>query len=114
MKKDTYENNIDYFISALVSYYLSSRDNFTVEMLAEKMRLSVSFVSKAVSYNNGKHFNVRHIFLISESLGISIDKLFPSKESYKLLTNKDLSDAEWNAIVKNFKTAKENEYDKEY
>lgn len=103
MKENTYENNIDVFISGLVSYYLSSRDDFTVEMLAEKMNLSASFISKAVSYSNGKHFNVRHIFLISQALGISVDKLFPSKESYKLLTNKDISDDEWNAIVENYK-----------
>lgn len=102
MKNVTYENNIDFFISSLVSYYLSSRDGFTVEMLAEKMKLSVSFISKAISYSNGKHFNVRHLFLISQALGISIDQLFPSRENYKLLTNKDLSDVEWNAIVENY------------
>lgn len=107
MKEAAYENNIDFFISGLISYYLRSRSDLTIEMLAEKTQLSVSFISKAVSYSNGKHFNVRHIFLISQALGISIDKLFPSKESYKLLTNKALSNAEWNTIVENFKNTGE-------
>ncbi len=107
MKPITYENNIDFFISRLVSYHLSAKPDYTAEMLAEQINLSVSFVNKAISYSNGKHFNIRHIFLISNALGVSIDKLFPSRETYKLLTNKELSEDEWDTIVENFKTTKE-------
>ena len=106
LEEDTY-----FFISSLVSYHLRANANYTTSKLAEKIGVSDSFLNKALSFNDNKHFNAEHLFLISDALIISPDNFFPSKDNYKLLNNKDLSDDEWDEIVEKLKHRKENNND---
>ena len=91
------------FVSELVNYHIRMNKNLSVASLSEKIGLSNSFVQKAIYTPKEKHFNLRHIFLISQAIGISIDKLLPNKENYKLLTNKELDDKSWNNFINNLK-----------
>lgn len=110
MDNKTYENNINYFVSSLVNYHLRARTNYTVELLAEKIGISKSFINKAISSNGNKHFNVKHLFLIANALNLEPNQLFPSIDNYKLLTNKDLNKNEWDKMVDDYKN-RGNSYD---
>lgn len=111
MYTKSYENDVNYFVSSLVYYHLNTKSDCTIAWLAEQINMSTSFLNKALSANNGKHFNVKHLFLIATALRIEPSKLFPSKENYKLLTNKELTTDEWTQIIENYKNRKENLYD---
>lgn len=91
------------FVSELVNYQIRMNKNLSVASLSEKIGLSNSFVQKVLYTPKEKHFNLRHIFLISKAIDLSMDKLLPSKENYKLLTNKDLSDVEWEEFINKLK-----------
>lgn len=91
------------FVSELVNYQIRMNKNLSVSSLSEKIGLSNSFVQKALYTPQEKHFNLRHIFLISQALNLSIDKLLPSRENYKLLKNKDLSAEDWEKFINNLK-----------
>lgn len=111
MDYKTYENDINYFVSNLVYYHLRSKPNCTVAWLAEKINKSISFVNKAISVSENKHFNVKHLFLIADALNLEPNQLFPSMENYKLLTGKEITKKDWKRIVDNYKKDKENMYD---
>ena len=87
------------FVSELVYYHIKMEKNLSVSDLSEKIGLSYSFVQKALSISEKKHFNLTHIFLISQAMDLSIEKFLPSKENYKLLTNKELSEEEWQKFI---------------
>lgn len=91
------------FVSELVNYQIRMNKNLSVALLAEKIGLSISFVQKALYIPKEKHFNLRHIFLISEAIDLPIEKLLPSKENYKLLTNKELTNKEWKEFINKLK-----------
>lgn len=111
MGHKTYENDINFFVSNLVYYHLRAKTDCTVEWLAEKLNKSISFVNKAISASENKHFNVKHLFLIADALDLEPNQLFPSMENYKLLTGKELTKGDWNEIVEHYKKDKENTYD---
>lgn len=100
---EKYLMNFNTFVSELVNYHIRMNKKISVAMISEKIGLSNSFVQKAIYTPKDKHFNLKHIFLISQAIEIPIDKLLPSKENYKLLTNVDLSDEEWNMFISNLK-----------
>lgn len=91
---ETYKN-FNNFVSELVTYHLRSNPEFTIDKLAEATKLSSSFVQKCVSLSTQKHFNLRHLYIISNVMKIPIEKFMPSKENYKLITNDELTDKEW-------------------
>lgn len=91
------------FVSELVNYHIRMNKKISISMLSEKIGLSNSFVQKAIYIPKEKHFNLKHIFLISQIIEIPVEKLLPSKENYKLLTNSELSDREWDMFVSNLK-----------
>ena len=95
------------FVSELVSYHIRMDKNINISSLSEKIGLSSSFVHKALSSSTGKHFNLRHIFLISQAMNLSMEDLVPSKENYKLITNKELSEEEWSNFINNMKKERE-------
>lgn len=100
---DNYLIDFNTFVSELVSYYIRMNKNISVSYLSEKIGLSNSFVQKALYIPKEKHFNLTHIFLISQAMNLSIDNLLPSKENYKLLTNKELSEEDWKSFIDNCK-----------
>lgn len=91
------------FVSELVNYHIRMNKNLSVASLSEKIGLSNSFVQKALYIPKEKHFNLKHIFLISQAIEVPIDNLLPSKENYKLLTNKELDEKDWNYFINNLK-----------
>lgn len=107
MDYKSYENDINYFVSNLVYYRLKSKPDFTIARLAEQINVSVSFLNKAIASLEGKRFNVKHLFLIAKALDIEPNGLFPSKENYKLLTGKELSDDAWKQMIENYRNGKE-------
>ena len=94
------------FVSELVNYYLHMNKNISISMLAEEIGLSDSFVQKVLYNPSIKHFNLTHIFLISQALNLPVNKLLPNKENYKLLTNKEISDEDWQVFINNIKKEK--------
>lgn len=108
MMNEIYEN-FNNFVSELVTYHIKTSPNFTLEKLAEALNLSSSFVQKCVSISGKNHFNLNHIYTISEVMEFPIENFFPSQKNYKLLTNIQLNDTEWYELRKNyFKRGKEN------
>lgn len=95
------------FVSEIVNYHLKMKKNTNISKLSEKVGVSVSFFQKALYTPTDKHFNLRHIFLIAQALNMSVEKFLPSKENYKLITNKELTDEEWYEFL--FITRKEKE-----
>lgn len=100
---ENYLLDFNTFVSELVNYHIRMNKALSVALLSEKIGLSNSFVQKALYIPKEKHFNLKHIFLISEALKLSVDKLLPSKENYKLLTNKDLKDEDWEKFLNGLK-----------
>ena len=96
---ENYLLDFNTFVSELVNYHIRMNKDISVALLSEKIGLSNSFVQKALYTPKAKHFNLKHIFLISQALKLSIDKLLPSKENYKLLTNKALTEEEWERFL---------------
>lgn len=87
------------FVSDLVYYYLQSCKDMTVDKLSESIGVSSSFMHKCLSSTaTGKHFNLRHVYLIANTLNIPVSNLIPSRKNYQILYNKELSQEEWNAI----------------
>lgn len=100
---ENYLFDFNTFVSELLNYHIRMNKNISVALLSEKIGLSNSFVQKALYTPKEKHFNLKHIFLISNVLNLSIENFLPSKENYKLLTNKDLNDDEWEKFLNNLK-----------
>ncbi|MDE8259746.1 hypothetical protein PT153_03390 [Erysipelothrix rhusiopathiae] len=62
--------------------------------IAQILNVSESFINQVHQANSTKHYNAEHLFVIAISLNISIQKLFPTKESIKILPYwKDVSDS---------------------
>lgn len=95
------------FVSELVNYHLKMKNDINVNEISEKIGVSVSFFQKALYTPTDKHFNLRHIFLIAHALGMNIEKFLPSKENYKLLTNIELTDEEWQEFLNLMKKERE-------
>lgn len=94
------------FVSDLVYYHIKM-GNISASQLSEKIGLSYSFVQKVLSNPKNKHFNLTHIFLISQAIDLPVEKFLPSKENYKLLTNKELSEEEWKKFINYLKKERE-------
>ena len=105
------KQDINYFTSELVYYHLKTGSEFTAAQLAERIGVSVSFLNKALQSAEGKHFNVRHLVLIAAALKIDVCKLLPCRQSYRLLTGKDLSSDEWDQAVENYRKGSSDLYD---
>ncbi len=97
------EKDFNRFVSHLVHYHLNSSNKHTKEAIAENLGVSVSFFDKCLHGYEGKHFNLKHLFLIAETLEVSIDNLVPSIKGYSLLHNQELTKEEWKAFVENYK-----------
>jgi hypothetical protein len=95
------------FVSELVNYHLKMKNDVNINKISEKIGISVSFFQKALYTPSDKHFNLKHIFLIADALDMSVEKFLPSKENYKLLTNMELSEKEWQEFLNLMKKEKE-------
>ena len=103
--------NIYYFTSELVYYHLKSKPDLTIAKLAEQIDISISFLNKALQSSEGKHFNIRHLFLIANAMEVEISDLLPSKYNYRLLTGKEPTADEWEQIIENYKKGKDDLHD---
>lgn len=102
-----YLSDFNAFVSELVNYHIRMNKEISIAYLAEKMGVSNSFVQKAIYTPKEKHFNLKHIFLIAQAMNLSVEDLIPSRENYKLITNKDLPKEDWQIFINELR--KENE-----
>ena len=100
---EKYLQDFNTFVSEILNYHIRMNTDLNIAIIAEKIGVSDSFVQKVLYTPKVKHFNLKHIFLLSQELNMQPDKLLPSKENYKLLTNKELSDADWIKFRNNLK-----------
>lgn len=91
------------FVKELVRYQISGIEELTHEDISEQINVSHSFFRQAISLSSSKHFNLKHIFNISQAIEISIDKLVPSIENFKLLRSREPTQKEWMALTNNAK-----------
>lgn len=105
---ENYLSDFNTFVSELIYYHIRMNKDISVAFLSEKIGLSTSFVQKALYTPKEKHFNLKHVFLISQAMNLPIADLLPSKENYKLLTNKELSEESWKQFKNNLKKEEEN------
>lgn len=100
-------NDFNTFVSELVIYHLKMDKLITIDYLAEKTGLSVSFIQKALYKPYEKHFNSRHIFLLANAMFIDSAELIPSKNNYRKLTNEEIDDVEWEKFINHVRGEKE-------
>ena len=96
---EKYLKDFNTFVSELVNYHMKMDKRISIDYLAEKTGLSVSFIQKALYKPSEKHFNNRHIFLLSIAMNIDPTELIPSKKNYNKLTNKEIDDNEWKNFI---------------
>ncbi len=73
--------NIYKLIGENVKYYRTKKEMSQLTLSYEMGYKSVSLVSAAELCNDGKHFNIEHLYKISKILDISITQFFESTPS---------------------------------
>ena len=100
-------NDFNTFVSELVIYHMKMDKFVSIDYLAEKTGLSVSFIQKALYKPSEKHFNSRHIFLLANAMYIDSSELMPSKNNYRKITNKEIDKIEWEKFINRVRGGKE-------
>lgn len=71
-------------IAELVDYYQRHFSENRAK-IAEVLGVTEAYVRKIHSVNNNKHYNSKHLFLLSRHWGIDVSRLYPSEENMGLI-----------------------------
>lgn len=70
------------YVSELV-YFEATKANRKYQDIAILLDVSESFIQKVHNQKYDQHYNLEHLYIISDSLNIDINELLPNKKTLK-------------------------------